>query len=74
MSGESPRHHEEARSQTMPADAARGAQDRSQEDRVGPYGGDDGALEHERTEIDASEKPTPDDVGSTTKKGRTTER
>ena len=74
MSGQSPRDHEEAPSQPIPAGATIGAREQSNEDRVGRYGGDDGALEHERTEIDASDTPTPDDIGSKSKTGRTTGR
>jgi hypothetical protein len=74
MSSQSPRDREEAHGQSIPTGATTGAQKRSDEDRVGPYGGDDGALEHERTEIDAADTPTPDDIGSKSKTGRTTGR
>jgi hypothetical protein len=74
MSGQSPRDHEEAHSQPIPAGATADPRERSKEDRVGHYGGDDGALEHERAEIDASDTLTPDDIGSQSKTGRTTGR
>ena len=63
MSGETPRHHEEAPNQPIPAGATTGGQ-RADEDRVGPYGGDDGALEHERAEMAAPETLTPEETGS----------
>lgn len=61
MGGESQRHHGEGGSTPIPTGAATGAKKRETEERIGPYGGDDGALEHERTEIDAAETPTIDD-------------
>ena len=70
MSGESERHQEEAHGRSVPTGATKGGQERSRNDRVGPYGGDDGALEHERAEIDPTETLSPDDVGSRSKTGR----
>jgi hypothetical protein len=62
MSGEQTRTHEETPTRPIPANTAPGKQPRTNEDRLGPYGGDDGALEHERTEITPSDKLTPDDA------------
>jgi hypothetical protein len=61
MSGESTRTHEEAPDRPVTADATQGRQSKTTDDRVGHYGGDDGALEHERTEVGISETLTPDD-------------
>ena len=60
MSGEQTRTHEEAHNPPVPASAATGHQATSKDDRTGPFGGDDGALEHERTELAAPNTATPE--------------
>ena len=60
MSGEQTRTHEKAHNSPIPADAAASRQTRAKDDRTGPFGGDDGALEHERTELAAPNTATPE--------------
>ncbi len=50
----------------QPADpnAAMGGKVQGEGNQLGPYGGDDGALEHERTEMAEPDTLTPEDTGS----------
>ena len=58
MSGEQTRTPELAQTPPGAAGAASQAQHRAGDDRTGRYGGDDGALEHERAEPTAADTRT----------------
>jgi hypothetical protein len=60
MSGEHTRTHEEAHNPPFPAGAATDRKSQAKDDRTGPFGGDDGALEHERTELEEPNTATPE--------------
>jgi hypothetical protein len=64
MSGEMTRSSEQPHNQPVPTGAGEGGQVETQGDRTGPYGGDDGAIEHERAEMEAPDTLTPEDTGS----------
>lgn len=70
MSGERTQGEAERRQQPVPAHPLLGATADQENDRVGPYGGDDGALEHEREEIEQPDTLTPEDTGSKVEPGR----
>lgn len=55
MTGETDQVRDTGRSDAVIASTAAKKRDQDKESRVGKYGGDDGALEHEKTEIKPSQ-------------------
>ena len=70
MGGQGTAKPSDPQKQSTPTGPATGQHSQDTEDRVGPYGGDDGALEHERAEMEAPDTLTPEDTGSKVEPGR----
>lgn len=70
MSGQGTANPSDKHNQPTPTGPATGQQSRDTEDRVGQYGGDDGALEHEQAEGAKPVSPAAEGTADKAEPGR----